>query len=58
MRCVCVYCGFLYNIKPPYHDDSITSGICYECWPMVKNNLAIDIQKKRLGYKTSKPLSR
>jgi hypothetical protein len=58
MRCICIYCGFLYNIKRPFDDDHVTSGICDECWPIVQNNLAIEIQKMRTGNKTSKPLSR
>jgi len=32
MRCVCSYCQILYNLKPPYEDDSMTHGVCEECF--------------------------
>jgi len=43
MRCVCVYCGILYNVKEPFENDSETHGNCDECDRMEKHNLQIRI---------------
>ncbi len=45
MRCQCVYCEIIYNIKEPFEDDSTSHGICEICWPWVKSNLQIEISK-------------
>ena len=39
MRCICVYCGILYNIKEPYDIDDETHGNCDECDRIEKYNL-------------------
>jgi len=41
MRCICVYCGILYNVKEPLENDQETHGNCDECDRMEKHNLAI-----------------
>jgi hypothetical protein len=46
MRCVCVYCGILYNVKEPLENDSETHGSCDECYRIEMHNLVI--YKKRL----------
>lgn len=45
MRCQCVYCGIIYDLKEPFEDDSISHGICDECLPGVMNNLKLEIDK-------------
>ena len=45
MRCVCVYCGILYNVKEPFENDSETHGNCDECDRMERHNLAIVMRK-------------
>ena len=47
MRCVCVYCGILYNVKEPFENDSETGGNCDECDRMEKHNLAIFMKELR-----------
>ena len=42
MRCVCMYCNFLYNVKEPCEDESETHGLCDECFSWVKMNLTKD----------------
>lgn len=39
MRCVCVECGILYDVKEPFEDDAETHGLCEECFSIVKGNL-------------------
>ena len=39
MRCECVYCEILYNVKEPFEDDSVSHGMCEECSPIVLGNL-------------------
>jgi hypothetical protein len=39
MRCICVECGFLYNLKEPIEDDETTHGYCDECFAIYINNL-------------------
>lgn len=34
MRCVCCVCGILYNIKEPLDDNSISHGLCPECFTL------------------------
>jgi len=31
MRCVCMECKKLYNIKEPFENDDETHGLCDEC---------------------------
>ena len=45
MRVICSECGILYDLKKPYEDDSMTHGICEECWPRVENNLKIELSQ-------------
>ena len=42
-RIVCSYCQILYDLKEPLEDDSISHGICEECWPWVQHNLEIEL---------------
>jgi hypothetical protein len=45
MRVICSYCGFLYDLKEPFEDDSISHGCCEECWPWVEHNLNIELEQ-------------
>jgi len=47
MRIVCSYYQILYDLKEPLEDDSISHGICEECWPWVENNLEIEIEESQ-----------
>ena len=43
MRCQCSYCNIIYDLKEPFDDDSVSHGICEECFPWVMNNLQIEL---------------
>ncbi len=43
MRCQCSYCSIIYDLKPPMEDDSVSTGICPECWIWVENNIEIEL---------------
>jgi len=45
MRVICSYCGILYDLKEPFEDDSVSHGVCEECWPWVENNLNAELDK-------------
>lgn len=47
MRCVCCYCGILYNVKPPYELDDETHGHCNECHEMMMHNIKIYMEETR-----------
>jgi len=57
MRCVCVYCGILYNVKEPFDEDFETHGNCDECDRMEKHNLAIAMREwsRHAQDKNSRP---
>ena len=44
MRCICVYCGILYNIKEPYDIDDETHGNCDECDRIEKHNIRLKLK--------------
>lgn len=44
MRVQCSYCDFLYDLKEPFDDDSISHGICEECFPIVIKNLESEME--------------
>lgn len=46
MRVICSYCGFLYDLKEPFEDDSVSHGCCPECWPWVEHNLQIELESQ------------
>lgn len=48
MRCQCSYCDIIYDLKEPFEDDSVSHGICEECWPWVENNLQIELSESEV----------
>ena len=40
MRSICMECGILFDIKPPFENDDETHGYCDECFPMVMVKVA------------------
>ncbi len=45
MRCQCVICGILYDVKEPFDNDQVSHGYCELCWPWVQNNLRIELEQ-------------
>lgn len=47
MRCQCVECGLIYDIKEPYEQDDVTGGYCDLCFEIIMHNLTVQRDKKR-----------
>jgi len=45
VRVICSYCGILYDLKEPFEDDSVSHGVCEECWPWVEHNLNAELAR-------------
>jgi hypothetical protein len=45
MRVQCAYCSIIYDLKEPFDDDSVSHGICPECYPGVIKNIEIELKE-------------
>jgi NMD protein affecting ribosome stability and mRNA decay len=47
MRQICYECGILYGIREPLDDDSVTSGLCDECFEITKKKIEAILKKRK-----------
>jgi hypothetical protein len=53
MRCECCICNILYDVKEPFEDDSVSTGMCPECAPIILGNLERDLSRPESSHHSS-----
>jgi len=52
MYCQCYICGLQYRIKPPLDNNSVSHGLCEDCFPIEMERLKRELaaRKQRTQY--------